>query len=329
MKVLFYGVRPIEVKYFHKINEKFKYDLILEEELLKDDNIELAKGCDAVVLRANCKADKAYIDLIKTYGVRYLFTRTVAYNHINVEYAKASGLSVARVPSYSPNAIAELAVSFALQLSRTAPMIANMTKKDFRAHSNYFAKEIRNSTVGIIGTGKIGLTAAKVFKGLGARVLGFDLYPNDDARAILEYVSLEELQKQSDIVSLHVPYFAGSNDEMVNAAFLSKMKVGSILVNTSRGEIQNHADILEAVKSGKIQGYATDVFTGESAYFFKNFEEKALPDPVVEELINLYPQVLVTPHIGSFTDEALINMIETSMENLREHETKGFSINTL
>ena len=140
---------------------------------------------------------------------------------------------------------------------------------------------------------------------------------------------MDKLQSQSDIISLHVPYFAGSNDEMVNAAFLSTMKDDSILVNTSRGEIQNHADILEAVKSGKIQGYATDVFTGESAYFFKDFEGGTLPDPVVEELVNLYPQVLVTPHIGSFTDEALVNMIETSMENLREHETKGFSINTL
>lgn len=100
---------------------------------------------------------------------------------------------------------------------------------------------------------------------------------------------MDKLQSQADIISLHVPYFAGSNDEMVNAAFLSTMKDDSILVNTSRGEIQNHADILEAVKSGKIQGYATDIFTGESAYFFKDFEEGTLPDPVVEELVNLYP----------------------------------------
>lgn len=329
MKVLFYGVRPIEVEYFHKINHRFNYDLVLEEELLNDENYHLSKGCDAVVLRANCNADKQYIDRIKAYGVKYLFTRTVAYNHIDVAYAKESGLDVARVSNYSPNAIAELAVSFALQLTRMAPMIANTRRKDFMIGSDYFAKEIRNSVVGIVGTGKIGLTTAKLFKGLGAKIIGYDVYPTQEAKEILTYVSLEELQRESDIISLHAPHFKGENCEMVNAEFLSHMKDGSVLVNTSRGEIQNHEDILNALKTGKLRGYGTDVFSGESAYFFQDFSEKSLPDPIVEELINLYPRVLITPHIGSFTDEALMNMIEITLENLEQHKTVGISENTL
>lgn len=329
MKVLFYGVRQVEVAYFHKINERFNYDLVLEEELLNESNYELAKGCDAVVLRANCKADKTYIDRIKEYDVKHLFTRTVAYNHIDVEYAKQCGLNVARVPSYSPNAIAELAVSLGMQLTRTAPMIANTQHKDFMVTSDYFAKEIRNSIVGIIGTGKIGLTTAKLFKGLGATVIGYDVYPNEAAKEVLEYVTLEELQAKSDIVSLHMPHVKGSNDEMVNADFLRKMKDGSILINTSRGEIQNHKDILEALNFGKLRGYGTDVFTSESDYFFQDFQNRPLPDPVVEELVHLYPRVLITPHVGSFTDEALINMIETSLENIQQQETVGICENAL
>jgi len=329
MKVLFYGVRPVEVAYFNQINEKFGYDMVLEEAFLNEGNADLAKGCEAVVLRANCLADKKYIDTIKEFGVKYLFTRTVAFNHIDVEYAKEQGLKVARVPSYSPNAIGELAVSLALQLSRTAPVIANTVNKNFLVSGEYFAKEIRNSVVGVVGTGKIGLTAAKLFKGLGAKVIGYDIFQSDEAKEVLEFVSLEELQAQSDIISLHVPYFPGSNDEMVNAEFLSGMKDGSILVNTSRGEIQNHGDILNALKAGKLRGYGTDVFSKEATIFFQDFKDKEIPDPVVEELVHLYPRVLITPHIGSFTDEALMNMIETSLENIQSHETNGSSPNDL
>nr|WP_307909597.1 NAD(P)-dependent oxidoreductase [Mycoplasmopsis bovis] len=162
---------------------------------------------------------------------------------------------MARVPSYSPTAIAELAFSYAHQLSRRSLHFGYKAhKKDFTVDDFGFAKELRSSTVLIMGTGKIGYESAKMFKSFGAKVLGYDLMPNKALTDVIEYVSLDEGLKQADIVTLHMPYIKGQNDKLVNAELLSKMKDGAILVNTSRGQIQDEKAILDAVKSGKLAG---------------------------------------------------------------------------
>ena len=187
-----------------------------------------------------------------------------------------------------------------------------------------FSKEIRNCKVGIIGVGKIGLTEAKLFKGLGAEVLGYDVYQSDEAKQTVKFLELDDLLEQSDIISLHMPYIAGQNDKFVNTEFISKMKTGAILINTARGELQSNEAVLDALKSNKLGGYATDVFDNESKLFFKNHENgNQIHDQVVRQIIDFYPKVLVTPHIGSNTDEALSNMIETSFDNLNEILTTG------
>ena len=193
-----------------------------------------------------------------------------------------------------------------------------------------FSKEIRNCKVGIIGTGKIGLTEAKLFRGLGADVYGYDVFQSEEAKHVVKFVEMDDLLEKCDIVSLHVPYFPGKNDKMVNAEFISKMKDGAILINTARGELQDNEAILEAIKSGKLDGFGTDVFANEAAFFFKNFENgDEISDQTVRELVDLYPKVLVTPHIGSNTDEALSNMIEISYDNLNDVLTTGSTANTI
>ena len=330
LKVVCYGVRPNEVPFFEKLN-KYNFELRLVEELLNHDNIDTAEGMDAVILRGNCVADRQNIEKMSEYGIKYVFTRTVGFNHIDLQAAADYNMSVARVPGYSPNAIAELSLTLAMSLLRHVSHTVNKTSKyDFRVDGPMFSKEIRNCKVGIIGTGKIGLTEAKLFRGLGADVYGYDVFQSEEAKHVVKFVEMDDLLEKCDIVSLHVPYFPGKNDKMVNAEFISKMKDGAILINTARGELQDNEAILEAIKSGKLDGFGTDVFANEAAFFFKNFENgDEISDQTVRELVDLYPKVLVTPHIGSNTDEALSNMIEISYDNLNDVLTTGSTANAI
>ena len=323
VKLVCYGVRDVEVSFFEDLN-KYGYQLILEESLLTDENVELTKGAQAVIVRGNCKTDRANIEKMASYGVKYLLTRTVGFNHIDLEAAKALGIEVARVPAYSPNAISELALTLAMMLLRNAAYTVNKTRsKDFTVDASMFSKEVRNCTVGILGTGKIGLTTAKLFKGLGAKVVAYDIYENEAAKELVEYLPLDEVLANSDVVSVHVPYFKGQNDKLINREFISKMKEDAVLINTSRGELQDDEAILEAIENNTLGAFGTDVFVGEADFFFKNMEDKPLPNPVIEKLISHNPRVLVTPHIGSYTDEALTNMVEISYDNLNEFLTTG------
>lgn len=330
LKVVCYGVRPNEVPFFEKLN-KYNFELRLVEELLNHDNINTAEGMDAVILRGNCVADRQNIEKMSEYGIKYVFTRTVGFNHIDLQAAADYNMSVARVPGYSPNAIAELSLTLAMSLLRHVSHTVNKTSKyDFRVDGTMFSKEIRNCKVGIIGTGKIGLTEAKLFRGLGGDVYGYDVFQSEEAKHVVKFVEMDDLLEKCDIVSLHVPYFPGKNDKMVNAEFISKMKDGAILINTARGELQDNEAILEAIKSGKLDGFGTDVFANEAAFFFKNFENgDEISDQTVRELVDLYPKVLVTPHIGSNTDEALSNMIEISYDNLNDVLTTGSTANAI
>ncbi len=328
INLMCYGVREVEVPYFNELN-KYSYNTTLVEDLLNSENLDMVKGHNSVMLRGNCHATRDVIKTMADYGVKYLLTRTVGFNHIDIDAAKEYGMKVARVPGYSPNAISELALTLTMTLLRSTTYTVNKTvKKDFTADPTMFSPEIRNCTVGIIGTGKIGLTTARLFKGLGADVIAYDVFENESARDIVRYVSMEELQKQSDVISIHCPYFKDSNHHMVNDKFIGNMKDNSILINTARGELQDIEAVIRGLESGKLKGFGTDVLEGEHNIFFKNLEGKPL-DANVEKLINLFPRVMITPHIGSYTDEALTNMVEISYDNLNDILTQGYSINEL
>ncbi len=323
MKVACFGVRKVEKPIFEKYNEKFNYELSLHNESLSMDTINMIKGQDAIICRASDKLTKEVLDEIKKEGIDYVLTRTVGIDHIDVAYAKELGFKMARVPSYSPTAIAEVAISMAMMLYRkTLHFSVKALTYDFSFDDFGFAKELKNSTVGILGTGKIGYETAKMFKGLGAKVIGYDPYPNEKANEVLEYKStMDEVLKESDIISLHIPFIKGENEKMVNAEFINKMKDGSVIINASRGQIQDDEAILNAIKSNKLSGAGLDVLYDEKKYFGKKLSD--IGDPVVNELISMYPRVLVTPHIGSYTDEAVANMVEISYKNLKEWiETK-------
>ncbi|MBP6563711.1 MAG: hypothetical protein KA214_09590, partial [Neisseriaceae bacterium] len=247
-KLICYGVRPNEVEYFNKLN-KFGYALTLIPDLLRHDNVDTAAGHDAVLLRGNSVADQQNLDIIHGYGIKYVFTRTTGFNHIDVDHARSLGIRMARVPAYSPTAIAELAVTLAMMLLRkTAYMTMKSAYRDFVIDDEMFTREVHNCTVGVIGLGKIGITEARLFRGLGARVVGHDIFESEKAKEWVEFMSLDDLLACSDIVSLHVPYIPGQNDQFVNDAFIAKMKKDAILINTARGEIQDNKAILAALE---------------------------------------------------------------------------------
>lgn len=320
IKLVCYGVRETEVPYFHKLNEEFGYDLTLVEKNLNHENVEEAIGAEAIMVRGNCMADRQNLELLKSKGLKYVLTRTVGFDHVDLEAAKDLGLQVARVPGYSPNAIGELAVSLAMMLLRHTAYTTNRTSnKNFVVDGFMFSKEIRNCTVGILGAGRIGLTTAKLFKGLGAKVVAYDVFQSDAAKEIVEFMPLDEVLKVSDVISVHMPYIKGQNYHMINEEFISKMKNDAIIINTARGELQDIEAIVKALEEGRLGGFGADVLEGESAVFSKNLEGQKLENESYEKLISLYPRALVTPHMGSYTDEALRNMIGISYENLKEY----------
>ena len=217
VKLVCYGVRETEVPFFEEINKKFGYDIKLVLSGLNDENVKEAMGAEAIMVRGGCKADRQNLELLKAHGLQYVLTRTVGINHVDLEAVKDLGLKAARVPGYSPNAISELALSLAMMLLRHTAYTVNRTKdKNFTIDSFMFSKEIRNCTVAVLGAGRIGLTTAKLFKGLGARVIAYDVFQSDAAKEIVEFMELDQVLAEADIISVHMPYIQGVNERMIN-----------------------------------------------------------------------------------------------------------------
>ncbi|WP_446001980.1 NAD(P)-dependent oxidoreductase [Weissella viridescens] len=326
-KIAVYGVRSNEVAYFNDLN-KYDYTLTLISENLTHENVETAKGHDAVLLRANNVADKQNLDILNSYGIKYVFSRTVGIGHVDLSAAAANNQIVANVPGYSPRAVGELAfILGATQLRHVVQAADNTYKGDFVVAPELFATEIHDVTVGIFGTGSLGRAEAKLWHALGANVIAYDVYENEEAKEYLTYTSENEVLSQADLVSLHVPHIPGKNDQYFNVDYINQMKKGAILVNTARAEITDENAIIAAVKSGQLGGFATDVVSDERMVIGKDFSGKSTPVPVVDEMRALYPKVLITPHIGSYTGEALTDMISISFDNFHDVLESGNSKN--
>lgn len=331
MKIICYGARKKEQPFFHQLN-KHGFTLTLVEDLLTAENLSLIEGHQVVLLRGNCPAKGENLVRMKEYGVEYLLTRTVGVDHIDIDDAKRLGFKLARVPGYSPNAIAELAVTLAMMLVRNVnSTIAATSSGDFKVYPEYFSKEIRHMRVGILGAGKIGLTTARILKGFGVTELyGWDPYVSDAAKQELHMTATQDdLLSKAELIFMHMPYIKDQNHHMVNDAFLAKMPKGSLLVNVARGEVVDTKAVIKALESHHLAGFATDVLENEAVLFNKQFDVETIEPPEFKKLVELYPRVLITPHIGSNTEEACRNMIEQSYDNLYDFLTTGSSKNSL
>lgn len=330
VKITVYGVRALEEPYFDRLNQ-YQFTCNYVRELLTHDNADAAQGADAVLVRGNCVVDRQNLQRFADWGIRAVFTRSVGYNHLDLQAAADLGITLARVPGYSPAAVAELALTLGMTQFRHVNLAVDQTRQaNFTISDNLFSREIHTATVGIIGAGRIGLAEAKLYQGLGARVLAYDPRPSATAQAAVTVIPLPELLAQSDIVSLHVPYSPGKNDNLIDAEFLAQIKPGAVLVNTARGELADVSAILDALATGQLSGYGTDVFRDEGALLGKQFATLAeVPNPEARQLMAAYPKVLVTPHVGSYTAPALDDMIQISYDNFHDFFTTGTTSNAI
>ncbi|USS86347.1 lactate dehydrogenase [Fructilactobacillus cliffordii] len=317
VKITTYGVRPIEVDYFKELNTH-DYELNLVPELLDHENVTAAQGSTGVLLRGNCLGDRTNLEKFKAWGIEYVFTRTVGVDHLDLATAKELGLKVARVAAYSPYAVAELALTLGMTLFRkVAPEITNTHNGNFKVLDHYFSKEIHSSTVGIIGCGRIGSAEGELYAGMGATVIGYDPNStNPHQKNGIPLVELSELLAKADIISLHVPLIPGKTENLIDQAELQVMKPDAILINTARSPVVNLPAVNWALANQMIGGYGADVVVDEAHIFGQQFENwDQLPNKEVLQLSQHFPNAIITPHVGSFTEPALKDMISISYQN--------------
>lgn len=328
MKIIAYHVQPYEVDAFERWSRDNNIEVELVEELLTKENIDLAKGFDGITTQQVIPVkDEAIYSKMEEFGIKQISTRTAGVDMFDGEIAKKHNVAVTNVPRYSVSAIAEMALSHAMYLLRNMGKIQNAQKNfDFRWNERFLSREIRNCTVGIVGTGYIGLTTAKLFKGLGAKIIGFDKFRNEGAEGILEYKdSLEDLLKEADIVSLHLPLLP-ENYHMINKDNIKLMKDDAILINTGRGALVNIRDVVDALESGKLGGAGMDVLECEQLYVNQKVDEDKLKNSLMIKLMNM-DNVIVTGHFAFFTETAVEDLVNISCDSIKHYVETGELIN--
>jgi D-lactate dehydrogenase len=312
MKVVAYSIKSFEKEYLALANQK-KHDITLISNPLSLETAAYAEGKDAVIVFTNDDVSAPVINKLADLGIKYIATRSVGTDHIDKIAAASRTIKLANVPSYSPQAIAEHTVALALTLSR------HLIQSDEHSHHFDFKLDelvgfnFYGKTVGLIGLGHIGQAVAKIFKGLGCRVIGYDeVFP--EYNDIIEPVNFDDLLTQSDIISLHVP-LTDSTRHIINKTTLSFMKPGVMLLNTSRGALINTVDALDALEAGRIGYLGLDVYEKEKGLFFEDHEHDAVKDALLQKLMT-HHNVIITPHQAFLTKEALQQIADQTIKNL-------------
>lgn len=315
MKILFFGTKNYDEEFFEKILRDKTYkdlDITYIEPNLTPETASLAWGYDAVCAFVNMDLSAPAIDMLNKCGVKLILMRSAGYNNVDLEQAKKHGITVMHVPGYSPEAVAEHAMALVLTANRhTHKAYIKGRENDFSL-SGLMGVNLHGKTAGIIGTGKIGIAMARICKGFGMRVIGYDLYPNNTLD-FLEYVDLDTLLKESDLISLHCPMFENTY-HLINTETINKMKDGVILVNTSRGGLIKTEDLIKGIREGKFFAVGLDVYEEENGSVYEDLSERILGHSTMARLLS-FPNVMVTSHQGFFTKEALNAISQTTVEN--------------
>jgi len=315
MKIAFYDTKDYDKIWFEKLLPEYGYEIVFLESRLNEKTAVLAKGCKAVCLFVNDELNKETVQTLFNFGVSVVLMRCAGYDKIDLKACKDK-LTVMRVPSYSPTAVAEYTLAMVLSINRKIHRAYARTRDYNFKISGLMGTTLKGKTAGIIGTGKIGKEAVRVLSGLGMKIIGYDMYP--DEKSGIEYVDLNRLFEESDVISLHCPLTEESK-YIINKDSIGKMKDGVILVNTSRGGLIDTAALIEALEKHKFKGVALDVYEEEEEYFFEDKSNEIIKN---DELIKLlsFPNVLVTSHQAFFTEESLQAIAEITLNNLRAYE---------
>lgn len=322
MKIIAYAYRLDEKLAFEKFSKELNLEVTYVSETLSVENAGLAKGIEAVAILGNCNASREVLEILHKCGVKYLASRSAGYNNIDLDCAKELGIRVSNA-SYSPNSVADFASMLALMLNRRVIESIKRSHGQDYTLKGLMGSEMHNQTVGIIGTGRIGQSVIKNFSGFGCKILAYDVYPNESMKEYVEYVDLDTLYSNADIISLHVPLFKG-NYNLINKESISKMKDGVKIINTARGELIDIHAVIEGVKSGKIGGLGLDVIENEVGIFHRDCRCLAIDHDQLAILKSL-PNVIITPHFAFYTDQAVSDMVECGLKSLHSFLLKGSS----
>lgn len=320
MNIAVFSAQPYDRRFlseaFNPPGSADAHVLKFHTESLSRDSIALAQGCEAVCIFVNDCADSAVLESLAAMGVRAVLLRCAGFNNVDLKAATCLDLFVARVPAYSPEAVAEHTLALILTLNRhTHRAFARVREGNF-ALDGLLGSNLHGKTVGLVGTGKIGMAAARIFRGFGCCVLASDPFPSPQFAALGQIVPLPDLLAEADIVSLHCPLTAATR-HMIDAAALAGMKPGAMLVNTSRGALIDTCAVIEALKSRQLGALAVDVYEQESELFFHDHSDDIIADDVFQRLMT-FPNVLVTGHQGFFTIEAMREIAHITLANLRD-----------
>ena len=325
MKIAFFDTKSYDREVFESASEKHS-DMSFRffEAKLSRDTVSLASGCEAVCIFVNDSADSEVIDALHKQGVQLIALRCSGYNNVDIERAYGK-IHVVRVPAYSPYAVAEHAMAMLLTSVRRIHKAYNRTRDYNFSLQGLTGFELHGRTAGIVGTGKIGKVFADICKGFGMKVIAYDKYPDNSSD--IEYTDLGTLIAQSDIISLHCP-LTEETRYIIDGEAVEKMKKGVIIINTSRGALIDSAALLDGIKSRKIGAACMDVYEEESDIFFEDRSGHIIDDDTLARLISM-PNVLVTSHQAFLTDEALANIADITVKNIRSFFESGVCENEL
>lgn len=313
-KVAVFSSKPYDKKSFEQTIPDH-IEMVYFDVRLTEHSVNLAQGFNAVCVFVNDELSPNILKNLENFGVQAIALRCAGFNNLNFEYFQHSKLRAARVPAYSPEAVAEHTVALMMTLNRHLHKAYNRTKEDNFSLNGLLGTNVNKKTIGLIGTGKIGLATARIMKGFGANVIAFDPYPSKLSKEIgFEYVELEQLLAESDVISLHCPLTADTQ-HIIDCHAVAKMKHGVMLINTSRGGLIDTSCVIDGLKRGQIGHLALDVYEQESELFFEDHSSSIVQDDIFQRLLT-FPNVLITGHQGFFTEEALEQIAQTTIYNL-------------
>ena len=320
VKILFYDTKSYDKESFEA---KAKDYPDIQIEYLKSELVpstaKLAKGYDAICAFVNSDLSAPVLEKLAAINIKLVLLRCAGFNNIDLEKANELGITVLRVPGYSPEAVAELAITLALAVNR------HVHKSYIKVRENNFSLvgltgvNIHGKTAGIIGTGKIGAAMCRICRGFGMRVIAYDMYPNKELEFV-KYMSLADVLKQSDLISLHCP-LTDETYHMINKDTIAQMKDDVILVNTSRGALVDSEELIQGIRQGKFFGVGLDVYEEEGDNVFENREDELLQHSITARLLS-FPNVIITSHQGFLTREALAAISRTTLQNAVDYENR-------
>lgn len=320
MKIAFFDSKSYDKQSFKQYEKD--YEITYYDTRLTKQTVYLAKGYDCICIFVNDIVDKDVIDKLVEYDIKLILLRCAGYNNVDLKYCYGK-IHVFRVPAYSPYAVAEHTMALLLTLNRKIHKAYIRTRNFNFEIQGLEGFDLKDKTIGVIGTGKIGKVFINIAKGFSMNVIAYDQYQSED----INYVTLDELLAKSDIISLHCP-LTKQTKHLINSQTINKMQRKPIIINTSRGELINTNDLIDAIKSKKISGACLDVYEEESNIFFKDYSSQIIEDETLLELISL-PNVIVTSHQAYLTKEALNNIAQTTIKNINDYINYGYGENEL